>query len=135
MAIIPSAKCDDLDLSRDEITLRPKLGRPFSGKYPLGLERVFVLDPMLATGGSAVFALDIVKQRGARNIKYVALMAAPEGIAKMKEHHPEVPIYTGVIEQRLNEKGYILPGGGDLGDRQFGPKHEKEAGDAFDWCS
>ena len=79
-----------------------------------------VLDPMLATGGSAVATIDILKRWGVKRIKFVGVIGAPEGIALMQSHHPEVPIHLAAVDQRLNERGYILPGLGDAGDRQFG---------------
>jgi uracil phosphoribosyltransferase len=79
-----------------------------------------VLDPMLATGGSAVATVDVLKRWGVKKIKYVGILGAPEGIALMEAHHPEVPIHLAAVDERLNERGYILPGLGDAGDRQFG---------------
>jgi uracil phosphoribosyltransferase len=81
---------------------------------------VLIVDPMLATGGSAVATVDILKRWGVRKIKFMALIAAPEGIRNLHEHHPEVPIHLAAVDDRLNERGYILPGLGDAGDRQFG---------------
>jgi uracil phosphoribosyltransferase len=79
-----------------------------------------ILDPMLATGGSSVATIDILKRWGVKNIKFVGILAAPEGIKLMQEHHPEVPIHLAVIDDHLNENGFIVPGLGDAGDRQFG---------------
>ncbi|MEL7390245.1 MAG: uracil phosphoribosyltransferase, partial [Pseudomonadota bacterium] len=81
-----------------------------------------VVDPMLATGNSSAAAIDLVKQAGARDIRFLCLLAAPEGVEKMKQNHPDVPIVTAALDERLNEVGYILPGLGDAGDRMFGTK-------------
>ncbi|OYX40898.1 MAG: uracil phosphoribosyltransferase, partial [Rhodobacterales bacterium 32-67-9] len=83
---------------------------------------VIALDPMLATGNSSVAAVDLLKKSGANNIRFMCLLAAPEGIARMKEAHPDVPIVTAAVDERLNEHGYIVPGLGDAGDRMFGTK-------------
>ena len=83
---------------------------------------VFVVDPMLATGGSAVDAIKMLKQRGAKNIKFLCLIAAPEGVKKLSENHPDVDIYCAALDDHLNEHGYIVPGLGDAGDRIFGTK-------------
>lgn len=83
---------------------------------------VITLDPMLATGNSSVAAIDLLKKSGARNIRFMCLLAAPEGVARMREAHPDVPIVTAAVDERLNEHGYIVPGLGDAGDRMFGTK-------------
>ena len=85
-------------------------------------ESVFCVDPMLATGGSAIMAIDSLKERGASNIKFVCLVAVPEGVKALQEAHPDVDIYTAALDERLNEDGYIVPGLGDAGDRLFGTK-------------
>jgi uracil phosphoribosyltransferase len=93
-------------------------------KVPESLEDrlVIAVDPMLATGNSSAAAIDLLKQAGATNIRFLCLLAAPEGVARMKEAHPDVPIVTAALDAELNEKGYIVPGLGDAGDRMFGTK-------------
>ncbi len=93
-------------------------------KVPEGLEDrlVIAVDPMLATGNSSAAAIDLLKQAGARSIRFMCLLAAPEGVARMKEAHPDVPIVTAALDDRLNDVGYIVPGLGDAGDRMFGTK-------------
>lgn len=117
--LMPSAEVWHIGLYRDEHTLRPV---EYYNKLPLEptVSVCLILDPMLATGGSAVATADILKRWGVKKIKFVGILGAPEGIANMQEHHPDVPIYLAAIDQRLNERGYILPGLGDAGDRQFG---------------
>ena len=83
---------------------------------------VIVVDPMLATGNSSAAAIDLLKKAGARNLRFLCLLAAPEGVARMREAHPDVPIFTAALDERLDEHGYILPGLGDAGDRMFGTK-------------
>jgi uracil phosphoribosyltransferase len=121
LELIPAARVGYVGLYRDEETLRPV---QYYFKVPADLdERVTIaLDPMLATGNSSVAAIDLLKQAGARDIRFLCLLAAPEGVARMKEAHPEVRIVTAALDRRLNEKGYILPGLGDAGDRMFGTK-------------
>lgn len=121
LQLIPSARVGHIGLYRDEETLQPV---EYFAKFPNKLEEraVVVVDPMLATGGSAIAAIDIVKKRGAKNIKFVCLVAAPEGVQAMLEAHPDVPIYVAALDEKLNEKGYIVPGLGDCGDRIFGTK-------------
>ena len=117
--LIPNAEVWHIGLYRDERTLKPV---EYYNKLPV-LPRVsvcLILDPMLATGGSATAAVDVLKRWGVKRIKFVGILAAPEGIAMMQAHHPEVPIYLAGIDERLNDHGYILPGLGDAGDRQFG---------------
>ena len=106
-------------IQRDEKTAQPLL---FYSKLPRGIAWRYVLlvDPMLATGGSAVATTDILKRWGVNRIKFVGLIGAPEGIENMQEHHPDVPIFLAAIDDHLNERGYIVPGLGDAGDRQFG---------------
>lgn len=117
--LMPSAEVWHIGLYRDERTLKPV---EYYNKLPVEptVSVCLVLDPMLATGGSAVTTIDILKRWGVGKIKFVGILAAPEGIQRLQENHPEVPIHLGVIDERLNENGYILPGLGDAGDRQFG---------------
>lgn len=119
--LIPSARVGFVGLYRDEETLQPV---QYYFKVPSHLnERVVIaVDPMLATGNSSVAAIDLLKEAGATDIRFLCLLAAPEGIARMKEAHPDVPIVTASVDERLNEIGYILPGLGDAGDRLFGTK-------------
>ena len=117
--MMPSAEVWHIGLYRDEKTLRPV---QYYNKLPVSptVEVCLILDPMLATGGSAVATVDILKQWGAKRIKYVGLIAAPEGIQRLSTAHPDVPIHVAAIDERLNDIGYIVPGLGDAGDRQFG---------------
>lgn len=120
MATFPHAQVRHIGLFRDETTLQPV---EYYVKVPEVLDAeslVIVLDPMLATGGSAIAALDVFKQRGISRFKFICLIAAPEGVKAVGEKHPEVPIYTAKVDERLNERGYIVPGLGDAGDRCFG---------------
>jgi uracil phosphoribosyltransferase len=119
LELIPSARVGFVGLYRDEETLEPV---QYYFKVPTALEDrlVIAVDPMLATGNSSVAAVDLLKKAGATNIRFLCLLAAPEGIARMKEAHPDVPIVTAAIDSHLNEKGYIVPGLGDAGDRMFG---------------
>lgn len=121
LELIPSARVGFVGLYRDEATLKPV---QYYCKLPEGLEDrlVIVVDPMLATGNSSAAAVDLLKAAGATNIRFMCLLAAPEGVARMKEAHPDVPIVTAALDKRLNDKGYILPGLGDAGDRMFGTK-------------
>ncbi|MDU8912793.1 uracil phosphoribosyltransferase [Aestuariicoccus sp. MJ-SS9] len=121
LELIPQARVGFVGLYRDEATLKPV---QYYFKVPEALdERVtIVVDPMLATGNSSVAAVDLLKKAGARNIRFLCLLAAPEGVARMKEAHPDVPIVTASVDSRLNEKGYIVPGLGDAGDRMYGTK-------------
>ncbi len=117
--LMPSAEVWHIGLYRDEKTLKPV---EYYNKLPI-LPRVsvcLVLDPMLATGGSATATVDILKRWGVNKIKFIGIIAAPEGIAQMQQKHPEVPLHLAAIDERLNQNGYILPGLGDAGDRQFG---------------
>jgi uracil phosphoribosyltransferase len=119
--LIPSARVGFVGLYRDEKTLQPV---QYYFKVPDGMEDrvVIAVDPMLATGNSSVAAIDLLKNAGARDIKFLCLLAAPEGIARMQEAHPDVDIVTAAIDEKLSEIGYILPGLGDAGDRMFGTK-------------
>jgi uracil phosphoribosyltransferase len=117
--LLPTAQVWHLGLYRDHQTLKPVT---YYNKLPPEptIERALVLDPMLATGGSAVAAIDVLKRWGLKRIQYLGLIAAPEGVKLLRGMHPDVPIYLAAIDERLNEKGYIVPGLGDAGDRQFG---------------
>jgi uracil phosphoribosyltransferase len=117
--LLPTAQVWHLGLYRDHETLKPVT---YYNKLPPEptVERALVLDPMLATGGSAVAAVDVLKRWGLRRIQYLGLIASPEGVKLLRETHPDVPIYLAAIDSHLNEKGYIVPGLGDAGDRQFG---------------
>lgn len=117
--MMPSAEVWHIGLYRDEKTLRPV---QYYNKLPIEptVSVTLILDPMLATGGSAVATVDILKNWGVKNIKFVGLIGAPEGIENLFSHHPDVPIYLAAVDDRLDERGYILPGLGDAGDRQFG---------------
>ncbi len=121
LELIPSARVGFVGLYRDEETLQPV---QYYFKVPEAMEDrvVIAVDPMLATGNSSVAAIDLLKKSGATNIKFLCLLAAPEGIARMKEAHPDVPIVTASVDEKLNELGYIVPGLGDAGDRMFGTK-------------
>lgn len=119
--LFPSARVGHIGMYRDEETLEPK---EYYCKLPDGIEDklVLVVDPMLATGGSACDALDLLKKRGCKNIKMMNVIGAPEGIERVAEAHPDVDIYIATLDRQLNEHGYILPGLGDAGDRLFGTK-------------
>ncbi|MBF0578675.1 uracil phosphoribosyltransferase [Erysipelotrichaceae bacterium RD49] len=121
MTLIPTAKVAHVGLFRDEETLEP---HTYFEKYPKNIKDAvtIVVDPMLATGGSAVAAIDMVKKQGAQNIKLVSLVGAEEGVKNVEEHHPDVDIYLAALDGKLNENGYIVPGLGDAGDRIFGTK-------------
>ena len=114
LELIPAAKVGHVGLYRDEYFV--KLPEDIASR------QLFVVDPMLATGGSAIMAIDSLKERGASNIKFVCLVAVPEGVKALQEAHPDVDIYTAALDERLNEDGYIVPGLGDAGDRLFGTK-------------
>ncbi len=120
-SLFPSARVGHIGMYRDEETLEPK---EYYCKLPEGIEDKFVLlvDPMLATGGSACDAIDLLKKRGCKNIRFMAIIGAPEGVAKVAETHPDVKIFVSTLDRQLNENGYILPGLGDAGDRLFGTK-------------
>ena len=119
--LIPTAKVGFIGLYRNEETLEPV---EYFAKFPKNLDDAIemVLDPMLATGGSSSAALDMIKKRGAKNIKLVCLVGAPEGVKYVEEHHPDVDIYLAALDEKLNDIGYIVPGLGDAGDRIFGTK-------------
>ena len=119
--LVPTAKVAHIGLYRDEETLEP---HTYFEKYPKDVKDaiVMIVDPMLATGGSAIAAIDMVKKQGAKNIRLVCLVGAPEGVKAVEEAHPEVDIYLAALDEKLNEKGYIVPGLGDAGDRIFGTK-------------
>lgn len=119
--LIPTAKVAHVGLFRDEETLEP---HTYFEKYPKNIKDAvtIVVDPMLATGGSSVAAIDMVKKQGARNIKLVCLVGAQEGVRNVEKHHPDVDIYLASLDEALNENGYIVPGLGDAGDRIFGTK-------------
>lgn len=121
LQMIPSARVGHIGLYRDEKTLRPV---EYFAKFPSKLEErlVIVVDPMLATGGSAIAAIDQLKKRNAKTIKFVCLVASPEGVKNLRQAHPDVPIYLAALDERLNDQGYIVPGLGDAGDRIFGTK-------------
>lgn len=117
--LMPSAEVWHIGLYRDEQTLKPV---EYYNKLPVEptVSVCLILDPMLATGGSAVATTDVLKRWGVGRIKFVGVIGAPEGIKNMQDHHPDVPIYLAAIDDHLNDKGYIVPGLGDAGDRQFG---------------
>jgi len=119
--LIPSARVGHVGLYRDPATLQAV---EYYCKLPTDIDErlAIVLDPMLATGHSAVAALDRIKHRGAKAIKFVCLVAAPEGVATLQQAHPDVPIYAAAVDERLNDHGYIVPGLGDAGDRLFGTR-------------
>ncbi len=117
--LMPSAEVWHIGLYRDEKTLKPV---EYYNKLPVEptVSVCLILDPMLATGGSAVATADVLKRWGVHKIKFVGVIGAPEGIRNMQTHHPDIPIYLAAIDDHLNERGYIVPGLGDAGDRQFG---------------
>ena len=119
--MVPSARIGHIGMFRDEETLEPHV---YFCKMPKDVQErdILIVDPMLATGGSAAAAIDEMKKRGCTNIKLMVLLAAPEGVALIQKEHPDVDIYCGAVDEKLNEKGYIVPGLGDAGDRIFGTK-------------
>ena len=119
--LFPSARVGHIGMFRNEETLQPET---YYCKLPQGIENklVLVIDPMLATGGSACDAIALLKSRGCKNIKFMAIIGAPEGVSRVAEEHPDVKIYVSTLDRQLNEHGYILPGLGDAGDRLFGTK-------------
>jgi uracil phosphoribosyltransferase len=119
LQLIPNARVGFIGLKREETTLRAQFYHQSLPKN-LGRFEVILIDPMLATGGSAVAALDLLTEQGAKHVRLVNLVAAPEGIRRVQKSYPKLPIFTAAIDRRLNEKGYILPGLGDAGDRLFG---------------
>lgn len=121
LELIPAAKIGHIGLYRDPDTLNPV---EYYCKLPADCaeREVFVVDPMLATGGSSVAAIQMLKDKGCKNIHFMCIIAAPEGVAKMQECHPDVDMYIGALDEKLNDHGYIVPGLGDAGDRIFGTK-------------
>lgn len=121
LQLVPAAKVGHIGLYRDPETLEPV---EYYCKLPADCAQreVFVVDPMLATGGSSVAAIKLLKDRGCKNIHFMCIIAAPEGVERMKKEHPDVDIYIGSLDEKLNEHGYIVPGLGDAGDRIFGTK-------------
>ena len=121
LSLFPAAKVGHIGLFRNEETLQPE---EYYCKLPANIEEkvVMVLDPMLATGGSSVAAIDMLKKRGCKNIKLMSIIGAPEGVEKVAKAHPDVQVYVSTLDRCLNEHGYILPGLGDAGDRIFGTK-------------
>lgn len=120
-SLVPAAKIGHIGLYRDEETLEP---HEYYCKLPQNIDKrqIIVVDPMLATGGSAVDAIKLIKQHGGKKIKFMCLIAAPEGIKALTEAHPDIEVYCAHVDEKLNEKGYIVPGLGDAGDRIFGTK-------------
>ena len=120
-ALVPSARIGHIGMYRDEVTHKPI---PYYCKLPQNLEErtCVILDPMLATGGSAVDAVDMIKEKGGKKIKFLCIIAAPEGLEKLATAHPDVQIYVGQLDRELNKDAYICPGLGDAGDRIFGTK-------------
>lgn len=121
LSLVPAAKVGHIGLYRDEETRQP---HGYYCKLPENIEErtAFILDPMLATGGSAVEAVSLVKQKGCTSIKFLCMIAAPEGVKTLSEAHPDIDIYIGNLDEKLNENAYIVPGLGDAGDRIFGTK-------------
>ena len=121
LRLIPAAKVGHIGMYRDEKTLKP---HEYFVKMPSDIEQrdLFIVDPMLATGGSANMAIDALKKRGATNMRLIVLVAAPEGVKAIQEAHPDVDIYAAALDDHLTESGYIFPGLGDAGDRLFGTK-------------
>jgi uracil phosphoribosyltransferase len=119
MKLLPEARMGHVGVYRDEKSLKPV---SYYQKFPPDIAgtEVLLIDPMLATGGSAIAAIDCLKAAGVNSLKFVCLVAAPEGVQALHRQHPDVPIYTAAIDRELNDKGYILPGLGDAGDRIFG---------------
>ncbi|MGM9967724.1 uracil phosphoribosyltransferase [uncultured Rummeliibacillus sp.] len=121
LKLIPAAKVAHIGLYRDPETLKPV---EYYAKFPADLEErdYIIVDPMLATGGSAIEAINSLKKRGAKNIKFMCLIAAPEGVKAIQKEHPDIDIFIAALDEQLNEHGYIVPGLGDAGDRLFGTK-------------
>lgn len=121
LELIPAARVGFVGLYRDPETLKPV---EYYCKVPneLDARMTIVVDPMLATGNSSVAAIDMLKERGAKNIRFLCLLAAPEGVERMRHAHPDVPVFTAALDEKLDEHGYIVPGLGDAGDRMFGTK-------------
>lgn len=121
LELVPAARVSHIGVYRDHDTLQP-VEYYFKAPDALDERLIIVVDPMLATGNSSIAAIDKLKERGARNIRFLCLLAAPEGIKNFCEAHPDVPVFTASIDSHLNEKGYIVPGLGDAGDRMYGTK-------------
>ena len=121
LELVPSARVAHIGVYRDHETLKP-VEYYFKAPENLDARLIIVVDPMLATGNSSIAAIDKLKERGARNIRFLCLLAAPEGIDNFCKAHPDVPVFTASIDNRLNDKGYIMPGLGDAGDRMYGTK-------------
>ncbi len=121
LELVPSARVSHIGVYRDHATLKP-VEYFFKAPEDIAERLIIVVDPMLATGNSSIAAIDKLKERGAHNIRFLCLLAAPEGIANFHAAHPEIKIYTASIDSHLNEKGYIVPGLGDAGDRMYGTK-------------
>ncbi len=121
LTMIPTAKVGHIGLYRDPETLKPV---EYYGKLPSDCaeREVFVVDPMLATGGSATAAVQMLKEKGVKNMRFLCIIAAPEGVRRMQQEHPDVDLYIGALDDHLNEHGYIVPGLGDAGDRIFGTR-------------
>jgi uracil phosphoribosyltransferase len=119
--LVPAARVAHIGLYRDHETLQA-IEYFFKAPSDLGDRLVIVVDPMLATANSSIAAVEMLKGRGATNLRYLCLLAAPEGLERFTRAHPDVPVYTAAIDERLNEKGYIVPGLGDAGDRMYGTK-------------
>lgn len=121
LSLIPAAKVGHIGLYRDPETLEPV---EYYCKLPADCDEreIFVVDPMLATGGSSSAAISMLKEKGVKNIRFLCIIAAPEGVRRMRESHPDVDLYVGALDEKLNEHGYIVPGLGDAGDRIFGTK-------------
>ncbi|WP_283601310.1 uracil phosphoribosyltransferase [Ligilactobacillus aviarius] len=121
LELLPAAKVGHIGMYRDEETLQP---HEYFVKMPDHLDKreMIIVDPMLATGGSAIAAVDALKKRGAKSIRFVCLVAAPEGVKALRKAHPDIDVYAAALDDHLNENGYIVPGLGDAGDRLFGTK-------------
>lgn len=121
LELLPAAKVGHIGMYRDEETLQP---HEYFVKMPDHLDKreMIIVDPMLATGGSSIAAVDALKKRGAKSIRFVCLVAAPEGVKALREAHPDIDVYAAALDDHLNENGYIVPGLGDAGDRLFGTK-------------
>lgn len=121
LELVPAARVAHIGLYRDPTTLKA-VQYYFKAPLDVGERLVIIIDPMLATGHTAVAAIDLLKARGVKNIRFVCVVAAPEGVAELQAHHPEVPIWTASLDERLNDHSYIIPGLGDAGDRIYGTK-------------
>ena len=121
LELVPSARVAHIGVYRDHETLKP-VEYYFKAPENLDARLIIVVDPMLATGNSSIAAIDKLKERGAKNMRFLCLLAAPEGIENFRKAHPDVPVFTASIDSHLNDKGYIMPGLGDAGDRMYGTK-------------